>query len=61
MISADKIDIKNKKAGFEFEILERFDAGIMLTGSEVKSIRNGGAVLLRLFCLCAMERFMCVT
>ncbi len=50
MISADKIDIKNKKAGFEFEILERFDAGIMLTGSEVKSIRNGGGSITEAFC-----------
>ncbi|MFN8285369.1 MAG: SsrA-binding protein SmpB [Chitinophagales bacterium] len=50
MISADKIDIKNKKAGFEFEILERFNAGLMLTGSEVKSIRNGGGSITEAFC-----------
>jgi len=33
--------IKNKKAKFDFEILETFEAGIELLGSEVKSLRNG--------------------
>ena len=36
-----KIIAKNKKASFEYFIEERFEAGIILTGSEVKSIRNG--------------------
>lgn len=31
----------NKKARFDFELLERFEAGIELTGQEVKSLRNG--------------------
>lgn len=51
MIAADKIDIKNKKAGFEFEILDRFEAGIALTGSEIKSIRNGGGSISEAFCI----------
>lgn len=51
MIDAGKIDIKNKKAGFEFEILDRFEAGIMLTGSEIKSIRNGGGSISEAFCI----------
>ena len=34
---------QNKKAYFDYEIIEPFEAGIELTGSEVKSIRNGGA------------------
>ena len=33
--------IKNKKAKFDFEILETFEAGIELYGAEVKSLRNG--------------------
>jgi len=33
--------IDNKKARFDFELLERFEAGIELTGQEVKSLRNG--------------------
>ncbi len=32
----------NRRAGFEFELLERFEAGIALTGTEIKSIRAGG-------------------
>ena len=35
------IDIRNKKAFFEFEFLEKFIAGIILTGTEIKSIREG--------------------
>jgi len=34
---------KNKKARFEYEILETFEAGIVLKGTEVKSLRNGKA------------------
>ncbi len=37
--------IFNKKAAFEYEILERFEAGINLTGAEVKSIKSGHAQL----------------
>ena len=37
--------IFNKKAPFEYEILERFEAGIALTGAEVKSLRGGHAKL----------------
>jgi SsrA-binding protein len=37
--------IKNKKARFNYEILEQVEAGIALTGSEVKSLRNGKASL----------------
>lgn len=35
----------NRKARFEYETLETFDAGVVLTGQEVKSIRGGGANL----------------
>lgn len=33
--------IRNKKASFDFELLERFEAGVELLGTEVKSIRGG--------------------
>ncbi len=39
----------NKSAGFEYFIEERFEAGIMLVGSEVKSIRNGNVSLKECF------------
>jgi len=34
--------LKNRRAKFDYEILETFEAGIVLTGSEVKSLREGG-------------------
>jgi SsrA-binding protein len=37
--------IVNKKAPFEYDILERFEAGIQLSGAEVKSLRDGHAQL----------------
>ena len=37
--------IVNKKAFFDYEILDRFEAGIHLVGAEVKSLRNGHAKL----------------
>lgn len=33
--------VKNKRAGFNFELLERYEAGVELLGTEVKSIRKG--------------------
>ena len=39
------IEIKNKKAYFDYEILEEIEAGIVLTGTEIKSIRSGNANL----------------
>ncbi|MBQ0025118.1 MAG: SsrA-binding protein SmpB [Bacteroidales bacterium] len=44
------IEIKNKKAGFEYEFLEHFTAGIVLTGTEIKSIREGKASLVDAYC-----------
>ena len=39
------IYIKNRKAGFNFELLDTHEAGIVLTGMEVKSIKSGRASL----------------
>ncbi|MCB1592012.1 MAG: SsrA-binding protein SmpB [Alphaproteobacteria bacterium] len=41
MISTNAVVAENKKARFDYELLERFEAGIMLSGSEVKSLRLG--------------------
>lgn len=45
-----KIEIKNKKATFEYELIERFTAGIVLSGTEIKSIREGKASLVDSYC-----------
>lgn len=44
------INIKNKKARFEFELLDQFTAGIVLSGTEIKSIRLGKASITESFC-----------
>jgi len=47
----NNIQIKNKRATFDFELLETFIAGIVLTGTEIKSIRLGKASLVDTFCI----------
>lgn len=44
------INIKNKKASFNFEFVDKLVAGIVLKGTEIKSIRNGKANLNEAFC-----------
>lgn len=43
-------NILNKKARFDYEILETYSAGIVLTGTEIKSIRLGKANITESFC-----------
>jgi SsrA-binding protein len=45
------INIKNKKARFEFILHETFTAGMQLTGTEIKSIRNGKATITESYCV----------
>jgi SsrA-binding protein len=45
-----RINIQNKKARFEYDILDQFTAGIVLTGTEIKSIRNSKASIAESFC-----------
>ena len=45
-----KIIIKNRKAFFEYQILEKHIAGIKLVGSEVKSIRSGNVSINEAYC-----------
>ncbi len=44
------INIKNRRASFDYEFLEEYTAGIMLTGTEIKSIRAGKAGLVDSYC-----------
>lgn len=44
------INIKNKRAEFDYFVLDRYTAGIVLTGTEIKSIRAGKAGLVDTFC-----------
>lgn len=48
--TSSKINIKNKKAEHDFLIIDRYTAGIVLTGTEIKSIRAGKAGLVDTFC-----------
>ncbi len=44
------VKIKNRKAKFEYEILDTFTAGIVLRGTEIKAIREGKASIAESFC-----------
>ena len=46
----NNINIRNKQAAFGFEILDKFVAGLVLTGTEIKSIREGKASLQEGYC-----------
>ncbi|MFB6305532.1 MAG: SsrA-binding protein SmpB [Flavobacteriales bacterium] len=47
----NEVNIRNKKASFEFELLEKYEAGIQLTGQEIKSIREGKASIKEAYCM----------
>ena len=44
------VNIKNKRATFDYELTDTYTAGIVLTGTEIKSIRLGKASLVDTFC-----------
>lgn len=44
------IEIKNRRASFDYEFVETYTAGIVLTGTEIKSIRAGKASLVESYC-----------
>ncbi len=50
MAEQKNINIRNKRATFDYEILEEFVAGVVLVGTEIKSIRAGKASLTDSFC-----------
>ncbi len=45
-----KVNIKNRRATFDYELLDHYTAGIVLCGTEIKSIREGKAGLVDTFC-----------
>ncbi len=45
-----QINIRNKRASFDYELLDSYQAGIVLTGTEIKSVRLGKASLVDTFC-----------
>ena len=50
-MKAQQVNIKNKKAHFNYEIGDTFTAGMVLTGTEIKSIRDGKASLADSYCM----------
>jgi SsrA-binding protein len=49
-MAQENINIKNRRAGFEYEFIEKFVCGILLTGTEIKSIRQGDANISDAYC-----------
>lgn len=49
------INIKNKRVTFDYELLDTYTAGLVLTGTEIKSIRLGKASLVDTFCIFEKE------
>lgn len=45
-----ELNVKNKKASFQYEFIEKYIAGIQLLGTEIKSIRDGKAALTDSYC-----------
>lgn len=55
-----KIVAQNKKAFFDYEVLEHIEAGIVLTGDEVKSIRAGHVTLVGAYALIQKNEFVLI-
>lgn len=51
MSTENRIDIRNRKASFEYAFLDKYVAGMQLTGTEIKSIREGKANINEGFCV----------
>jgi SsrA-binding protein len=52
-IQTNNLNIKNKRANFDYELVDQYVAGIVLTGTEIKSIRLGKVSLVDTFCFFA--------
>lgn len=50
-MKSNQINIKNRRASFDYEIADTYTAGIVLTGTEIKSIREGKAGLSDTYCV----------
>ncbi|MEM6644296.1 MAG: SsrA-binding protein SmpB [Bacteroidota bacterium] len=47
---SNNVQIKNRKASYEYEFIEKFEAGLVLKGTEIKSIREGKASVQEAYC-----------
>ena len=47
---SNNVQIKNRKASYEYEFVEKVEAGIMLKGTEIKSLREGKASIQEAYC-----------
>ena len=54
-VDKGKVSVKNKRATFEYEILDEYTAGMVLMGTEIKSIRNHKASIAEAYCAFAGE------
>jgi SsrA-binding protein len=50
-MASPQLNIRNKRARFEYHLEDSFLAGIVLSGTEIKSIRNGKASILEAYCI----------
>jgi SsrA-binding protein len=50
-MAKNEVNIRNKRARFEYHLLDDYVAGVQLTGTEIKSIRNGKASILEAYCV----------
>ena len=50
-MSKNEVNIRNKRARFEYHIEDTFTAGMVLGGTEIKSIRNGKASIMEAYCV----------
>ena len=46
----DRVVARNRRAGYQYDILRRYEAGLQLTGSEIKSIREGRVSIAEAYC-----------
>lgn len=47
---SENLNIKNRRAFYDYEILDKYEAGMKLTGTEIKSIRDGKASIAEAYC-----------
>lgn len=59
-MNPQNVNIQNRKARFNYELLERYVAGIQLGGTEIKSIRKGKASIAESFCEIKDEEVWCI-
>lgn len=50
-MASPAVDVRNRRASFEYHLLDSFTCGMVLMGSEIKSIRAGGASISEAYCL----------